>query len=78
MLAVLRVLSSTFRLPRGLFAHVISGSLVIGGHRLHTGQVGWSDPAPGTRKERDTSMSLHLAALDVHQPAIGTFMVGLL
>ena len=47
-----------------LFAHVLSGSAIVGGRQLKATQVGWSDPstAPG-----DTS--LRLAAPDGDQPS---------
>jgi redox-sensitive bicupin YhaK (pirin superfamily) len=47
-----------------LFAHVVSGRLLVGGRELAAGQTGWSDPVAG---QDDTA--LHLAAPDGDAPA---------
>ncbi|MFF4503693.1 pirin family protein [Streptomyces sp. NPDC001401] len=48
-----------------LFAHVMTGRLLVGGSELHAGQTGWSDPVPG----RTDVTSLQLAAADPEKPA---------
>ncbi|MDO0933730.1 pirin family protein [Streptomyces sp. DG2A-72] len=55
-----------------LFAHVMTGRLLIGGRELHAGQTGWSDPATGRNGDdggAPAATSLHLAAVDPEQPA---------
>lgn len=47
-----------------LFAHVVSGRLLVGGRELSAGQTGWSDPVAGP-----DGTALHLAAPDGDEPA---------
>jgi redox-sensitive bicupin YhaK (pirin superfamily) len=47
-----------------LFAHVLSGTALIGGRRVEAGQIGWSDPL-----SVDGETSLRLAASDGDQPS---------
>jgi len=52
-----------------LFAHVMSGRLLVGGRELHAGQTGWSDPAADPVIGLATATTLHLAAVDPERPA---------
>jgi redox-sensitive bicupin YhaK (pirin superfamily) len=47
-----------------LFAHVMSGRLLVGGRELRAGQTGWSDPVTGT-----ATTTLQLATADPDEPA---------
>ncbi|HWG26596.1 pirin family protein [Actinospica sp.] len=47
-----------------LFAHVLTGSALIGGRRLEAGQIGWSDPSTA-----QGGTSLRLAARDGDRPS---------
>jgi quercetin 2,3-dioxygenase len=47
-----------------LFAHVVSGRVLVGGRELEAGQTGWSEPVPGAE-----STTLHLAAPDGDEPS---------
>jgi redox-sensitive bicupin YhaK (pirin superfamily) len=47
-----------------LFAHVISGRLLVGGREMNAGQTGWSDPVRG-----EDATVLHLAAPDGDETA---------
>jgi redox-sensitive bicupin YhaK (pirin superfamily) len=47
-----------------LFAHVLSGTALIGGRRVEAGQIGWSDPL-----SVDGETSVRLAAPDGDQPS---------
>lgn len=48
-----------------LFAVVLDGRALIGGHELTAGQIGWSDPIGGPAE----ASALHLAAPDGRSPA---------
>lgn len=67
LLATVDPLSSyELAVPAGhrLFAHVIAGTVLVGGRELRTGQVGWSDPVAGAE-----TTDLHLSVPDGDAPA---------
>ncbi|MEV3936649.1 pirin family protein [Glycomyces sp. NPDC049804] len=47
-----------------LFAHVVSGRVLVGGRELEAGQTGWSEPLPG-----EEPTSLNLSAPDGDDPS---------